>query len=268
MDKNSFLTYGQVLTLFSTARFPEEGKPLGNNNRLWEVKDPNFGIGYKLEHYGTPIATRFPEVIKIHRGALDSVTSKSRLSQCGVYVQERKEVAEFVHSGKCYTWPEEDLLLTRDKVFRIKHKWNADRLDLIQYYVLEHPVIRSKAPRKLPKSRNTLRDPKIGDAFEHEGKHYVWVNANYVRANAKKLPHGRRERLAAVRYLGDNGWWPSNVHVPDTENPEVLHFLDVNNPLSLMAWAALGSKSKAIERYDYDITYNPTLEVPNGSEEG
>ena len=61
MDRNSFHTYGKVLTLFSTARYPEEGKPLGNNNRLWEVKDPNFGIGYKLEHYRTPIATRFPE---------------------------------------------------------------------------------------------------------------------------------------------------------------------------------------------------------------
>lgn len=261
MDRNSFHTYGKVLTLFSTARFPEEGKPLGNNNRLWEVKDPNFGIGYKLEHYRTPIATRFPEVIKIHRGSLDSVTSKGRLNQCGVYVYERKEAAQIHHAGKLYIWPAEDLLLTHDKVFRIKRKWNADRSDLIEYYVLEHPVVQAKAPRKLPKSRNTLRDPKIGDAFEYEGKHYVWVDV-------KKLPHSSGRGLAAVRYLGDNGWWPSQVHVTDTVNPEVLHFLDADNPMSLMAWAALGSKSEAIERYDYDITHNPTLEVPNGSEEG
>jgi hypothetical protein len=261
MNKNSFRTYGKVLTLFSTARFPEEGKPLGNNNRLWEVKDPNFGIGYKLEHYGTPVATRFPEVIKIHRGALDSMTSKSRLGQCGVYVHERKEAAEIGHAGKWYIWPGEDLLLTHDKVFRIKRKWNADRSNLIEYYVLEHPVIQAKAPRKLPKGRNTLRDPKIGDAFEHEGKHYVWVDA-------RKLPHGGGKGFAAVRYLGDNGWWPSRVHVPDTANPEVLHFLDADNPLSFMAWAAIGSKSEAIERHGYDITHNPTLEVPNGSEEG
>ena len=262
MTHKRWNSYGSLASLFATARFPDEGKPLGNNTRIYRVEDPHFGEGYRIEHYSTSICTRFPGAFVAHRGALSSLTSKSRLGEGGLYVWESKEAAYFRSGDLHYVWPTEDLLFTEGRVYRVYFRVE----DLVHYphYVEELSCVEAKYPRPLPKSRNTLTDPKVGDAFSYRGENYIWVKHVALGGGGPKSKH-----LVAIPYAGDNDWHPTWVHVPSVgagKLPSPLIELRPDDGVSYLIWMGLAAEATPIKRTRHSNKNNPTLEVPDGSE--
>ena len=236
---------------FATARWPDAGKPLKNNDRIFQEQDDVFQTGYRWEHYSTPIFTQYEDALVMHRGALDSITSKGRLHNAEMHVWETKDYAGFRRASEEYIWPDCDVLLYGDKVYRVRYEGvrcpDTNRvLRMKSYYTEELPVMKAKYPRPLPKSRNTILKPKAGDAFEYQGRKYIWIED---------------DGLKAVPYLGDNECYPTFIHVKRGASPSevLLHLTD--DPVSQFHHIALTDEMKPIERFTHDHTKNKLLEV-------
>ena len=143
------------------------------------------------------------------------------------------------------------MLLYRDKVYRIRYEGircpdTNIVLRMKPFYTEELPVMKARYPRPLPKSRNTILKPKEGDAFEYQGRKYIWIED---------------EGLKAVPYLGDNDYYRSYIHVERRASPSeaLIHLTD--EPLSHFHLVSLSDEMKAIERFVHDHTKNKLLEV-------
>jgi hypothetical protein len=236
---------------FAKARQPASGKPLGNNNRIYHVENDRFGIGYRLEHYNTPIFTRY----------LAGTTSKSRLVDARIAGYEERGVAYLEVGGQTFVWPTvrysyATMLACGGKLFRqvqTKPDPASFRWDL--EYIQELPVEKSVAPRKLPKSRNTILRPKLGDAFSYKDEKYIWIRKPHT------MSRGLSKVMIAIKYLGDAGNNRSYVHIPYTGIGKPLATLNDDNPLEVMLWASYASDCTAIERFEHDASQNERLKL-------
>jgi len=251
---------------FSKARQPASGKPLGNNNRIYHVEDDKFGVGYRLEHYNTAIFTRYLDATMIFPGALDSTTSKARLRDARIAAYEEREVVYLTNAGYTFVWPYSSvkyryatMLVDGGKLFRqVQTKPDPQSFRWELEYIQELPVEKAVAPRKLPKSRNTILRPKMGDAFEYKGEKYIWIGKPQSRGM------GISKEMIAIKYLGDAGNNRSYVHIPYTGIGKPLATLGTNNPLEAMLWASFASDCTAIERFEHDGSKNEKLKLPCG----
>lgn len=245
--------YGKLAKAFSTARWPEQGKPMKNNNRLFQEESSRFGIGYRWEHFGSGIFTMFRHHTIIHTGAQQSMTSRERIGEAGLRVYSDRDDMFLVMYPGSYMWSDHDLLIYDDEQVYTEYPSAVRNAEghLVRgptEYRLLHPVEKVGAPRKLPKSRNTIRDPKKGDAFMYQGKPYIWAR---IRG---------KNGLHAFRYFGDNTWNRAYVHVPETETEKNIVFSLLNGPLEMMAYAARTEDMTPIERFEHSDKCNPVLE--------
>jgi len=80
-----------------TARDKSKGKPIANNTRLWEIKNPlvldTGGIGgYEIRLHGNVIMTIYRHHIELSDGGWRTVTTKERLNRYllrGFYVYQK-----------------------------------------------------------------------------------------------------------------------------------------------------------------------------------
>lgn len=250
---------------FAKARQPESGKPLGNNNRIYHVENDRFGIGYRLEHYNTPIFTRYLSgTTMIFPGSLDSVTSKGRLRDARIAAYEERDVAYLEVGGQTFVWPTvkysyATMLACGGKLFRqVQTKPTEQSFRWELEYIQELPVVKAVAPRKLPKSRNTILRPKMGDAFSYKDEKYIWIRKPHT------MSRGLSKVMMAIKYLGDAGNNRSWVHIPYTGIGKPLATLNDDNPLEVMLWASYASDCTAIERFEHDASQNERLKLPCG----
>lgn len=80
------MNWNKAQALMETARDKSKGKPIANNTRLWEIKNPlvldTGGIGgYEIRLHGNIIMEIFLHHIELSDGGWRTVTTKERLNR-------------------------------------------------------------------------------------------------------------------------------------------------------------------------------------------
>ena len=86
MKGDERMNWFEAQTLMETARDKSKGKPIANNTRLWEIKNPLMletgGIGgYEIRLHGNVIMTIYRHHIEVSDGGWRTLTTKERLNR-------------------------------------------------------------------------------------------------------------------------------------------------------------------------------------------
>jgi hypothetical protein len=227
-------SYWGLQRAFATARNPRDGKPLGNNNRVFEESSEE-GRAYRLEHFRSPIFRLYPDgAADIYDAAMASITSQSRLSQAGRPIHSERGVYHYFHRDESFIWSGDVSCIhlpTRDRPR--EGRGGTSKATLL-------PVVKAKGPRKLPKSRNTIMDPKVGDAFTFDGEKYIWVEEDGWSGRGQV-------GMRAIPYAGDCAEHRTYVHYDKKKTLVTLG----NSELDFLAWVGrrADAEIQPIERF-------------------